>query len=256
MKKQFLFSKNVSCGPKIRGGQISSDDDFDYLALHRSKKRRKTGRSRYLTDDEASPPPPPSNLCSDVYNNLGFKPITSVALGQGESGFVFRIKDRPDLVMKEQVVDTNFKNEVRALTELQNVTVTYGGRTWNIVPKIEASGICVEESMLSDSDSERGYIVMEKLQPVREMTPEWKDKARAVLEKAKSEGCLQVDVKQDNFMNNKNGDPVLIDWGWGWCSGWGEPTEQTYAHNYMNLRDQGFEGLTKWQTRNVNDLLN
>jgi hypothetical protein len=268
MKKQLLYSRNVSCGSKIRGGQLSSGDDFDYLENLRDKKRRR--KTNYRT---SSPPHSqgfaedlkqvePDSLCSKVYNELGFKPNTRQPLGQGESGFVYKIPSRPDLVMKEQAVGTpelltDFQNEVRALTELQNVTVTYRGRTWHIVPKVEASGICKEASMLaSDGYSKLGYIVMEKLQPVREMTREWKDKAYAVLEIAKSEGCLQVDVKKDNFMNNQNGDPVLIDWGWGWCSGWGEPNSQTYTHNYMNLRDQGFGGLTKWQNENVYNLLN
>ncbi|MGB1728773.1 MAG: hypothetical protein ACPHF2_02190 [Crocinitomicaceae bacterium] len=252
MKKQFLFSRNVSCGSKIRGGGLTSDDSWtpdDYLKNLRPKKKQK--KTKYAV----SP-----TLCKDVYNKLGFE-LKQTPLGQGASGFVFAIKNRPDLVVKEQSVGTpewkrDFMNEVKALKELQGQTVSYNGQEWRIVPRIEASGTCMEESTLADSGySENGYIVLERLQRVREMTPEWKAKARAVLDRARELGCLQVDVKQDNFMNNKNGDPVMIDWGWGWCSGWGEPNSQTYMHDYKNLRDRGFEGLKEWQAQNVQDLL-
>lgn len=185
-----------------------------------------------------------TGTCKKTYEPL----IKDKKLGKGAYGAVYKLcepDDRDDCpyVTKESILKKReerlaYNNEVRALRLLKGKTVTYKGQTWKIAPQIKSHGECDGVA----------YIEMENLYKPK-FSKSFMDKARAVLEKALDLGCAHVDTHDGNWMADDDNNPVLIDWGWGWCKQWGKITKDNYPVKQL----KNFDALVDNTWANFNE---
>lgn len=120
-------------------------------------------------------------------------------VGQGAAGNVYiNITKEYDYVVKIQKADNIFLSEVLALTDLQKF-LDNGGV--GVVPKLYAHWTYKDD----------GYIVIEKLKDSFGMRA---DEMENALKKIAEYGWLHLDISTCNRMNDKQGNLVLIDFGW------------------------------------------
>ena len=120
-------------------------------------------------------------------------------LGSGKSGSVYiacKARDDCEYVVKIQKQNKEYYTEIEALLSLQHT---------NAVPKVFAAWTCEND----------GYFVMEKLYTCTQHNQIFMWKAVDIkLDIIRKAGYLQVDIHKENVMCNKQGEVVLIDFGY------------------------------------------
>jgi serine/threonine protein kinase len=111
----------------------------------------------------------------------------------GKFGSVHRIESSNGSVVKVQKDTATFRAEADALFSLQNT---------NLVPKVEEIFVC----------NGTGYIVLEKLEKLKKTKTATKE-VETILQELEGLGWLHVDSHIGNFMKNKLGKIVAIDFG-------------------------------------------
>ena len=144
----------------------------------------------------------PTNFLSiveDCAQNDDIWKKTDKLVGTGKAGSVYiacKATDDCEYVIKIQNQNKEYYTEIEALLSLQNT---------NAVPKVFASWTC----------KNFGYFVMEKLYPcIHHNNNSIWIAVGIKLDIIRKAGYLQVDIHNGNFMCNKHGQVVLIDFGY------------------------------------------
>lgn len=167
-------------------------------------KNTKTGEVQWIIPDSLSIKPvgigiPPSfrDIVEDCTQNKIWK--KHELLGSGKAGSVYiacKTTDDCEYVIKIQNQNKEYYTEIDALLSLQHT---------NAVPKVFAAWTC----------DKIGYFVMEKLYPcIHHNNNSIWIAVGMKLDIIRKAGYLQVDTHNDNFMCNKDGQVVLIDFGY------------------------------------------
>merc|ERR1712227_767364 len=65
-------------------------------------------------------------------------------------------------------------------------------------------------------------------------------------------GFVQVDSNENNMMMNKDGLPIIIDWGLGWSKKWGNATYENYLGGWKPNID--WKEFLRVQYQNIADI--
>jgi serine/threonine protein kinase len=119
-------------------------------------------------------------------------------VGQGAAGKVYIREGDSKYALKIQKANCIFFAEMKALTDLQKILKD---EVKGVVPKLYASWIC----------NGNGYILIEKLYDSYGMRSK---EMQYALKKIEEYGWLHLDISTCNRMSNRDGNLVLIDFGW------------------------------------------
>jgi len=212
-------------------------------------KNTKTGEVRWIIPDDLSIKPVgigiPTNFLSiveDCTQNKIWK--KDKLLGSGKAGSVYiacKNTDDCEYVIKIQNQNKEYYTEIEALLSLKHTKA---------VPKVFAAWTC----------DKFGYFVMEKLYSCikfHNKNSMW-IAVGMKLDIIRKEGYLQVDIHNDNFMCNKDGQVVLIDFGYA-VKRTEQGDKQEYPDNILSERygiPLTWEYLEIVQENNYNTYLN
>ncbi|NDC40845.1 MAG: protein kinase family protein, partial [Chitinophagia bacterium] len=184
----------VSMQYKRRGNASKSDAHFGRVLAYGS-------RSSALAFGVA--PAGIEDVLEDCSQNITWTWDKKTQIASGRHGTV-RIAtlayDRSEYVVKQQQDSYQFQQEVHALIDLQET---------KLVPKLHAAWRCEGQ----------GYIVMEKLEPVKLKTGEELERAWStigtMLKGIRRRGWMHVDTRGENVMRTTGGSLVFVDFGLG-----------------------------------------